>query len=334
MSAAAPNPSHSLLAVGPLRAFEAVARRLSFRGAAEDLHLTQPAVSRQIKGLEDELGAVLFVRGTRKVELTGAGAALLQVVAPFLAQLDSTVHQLRSRERRAPVAVTTFASFASLWLLPRLTGFQRTHPDIDIRISATDALAALDEPEVDLALRYCRPKDVPAGSQPLFSEVLTPVASPELLRRQRLETPADLARHTLLEEDDARQSAAYLSWRHWLRERAPAGLAPRGWIYLNFTYQQVQAALAGQGVALARLALVGDALVRGDLVEPFGPAGRVASPFGYWLVRWPARRERAPLAAFERWLLDEAQATGSLLAGAAFTPDEARPARPGELHAR
>jgi LysR family glycine cleavage system transcriptional activator len=297
------------LSMGSLRAFEAVARHLSFRAAAEQLHLTQPAISRQIKSLEDELGAPLFVRGTRKVELTGAGAALLRVVAPALEQLDATVRQLRSTQRRAPVAVTTFASFASLWLLPRLAGFQEQHPDIDIRISAADALADLDDPELDLALRYCQPRDAPPGSTQLFGEVMTPVASPALLARQRLRTVADLARHTLLEEDDQRPSAEYHSWHHWLAQKAPPRMEPRGWIYLNYTYQQIQAALAGQGVALARLALVGESLARGDLLEPFGRAGRIGSPFAYWLVRWPARRERAPLAAFERWLLQQAEAT-------------------------
>lgn len=303
--------------MGPLRAFEAVARLLSFRAAAEQLFLTQPAVSRQIRSLEDELGAALFVRGTRKVELTGAGASLLTVVGPFLEQLDTKVRQLRSQSRRAPVSVTTFASFASMWLLPRLAGFQRAHEDIDIRISATDTLADPDDPELDLALRYCHPKDAPPGSTLLFGEVLTPVASPGLLARQRLKTPADLARHTLLEEDDHRPSATYLSWRHWLTQKAPPRLEPRGWIYLNFTYQQVQAALAGQGVALARVSLVQEPLQRGDLVEPFGASGRLASPFAYWLVRWPARRERAPLAAFERWLLVEAEATRNALSTAA-----------------
>ncbi len=309
------------LGVGALRAFEAVARHLNFRAAAEQLHLTQPAVSRQIKSLEDELGAQLFVRGTRKVELTGAGTALLRVVAPFLEQLDGTVRQLRTRERRAPVTVTTFPSFASLWLLPRLATFQQEHPDIDIRISAADALVELDDPEIDVGLRYCHPDDAPAGSTLMFGEVMTPVASPTLLARQRLRTPSDLAHHTLLEEDDHRPSAGYLTWHHWLREKAPPRLAPSAWVYLNFTYQQIQAALAGQGVALARLALVGEALQRGDLVEPFGEAGRISSPFAYWLVRWPARRERAPLAAFERWLLQAAERTradlGALSAPAA-----------------
>jgi LysR family glycine cleavage system transcriptional activator len=313
-------PRHRPLAVGTLRAFEAVARLLSFRAAAEALHLTQPAISRQIRGLEDELGAALFLRGTRHVELTGAGALLLRTVEPLLAQLDGTVRHIRNAQRRQPVGVTTFASFASLWLLPRLAGFQAEHPESDIRIAATDTLADLDDPEIDLALRYCQPRDAPPGSTRLFDEWVTPVASPALLARLALDGAADLAQHTLFEEDDPGRSVEYLTWRHWLQDHAPAGLAPRGWIYLNFTHQQIQAALAGQGVALARLALVHDVIARGDLVEPFGPAGRVASPWAYWLVRWPARRERPALAAFENWLLAQATATREALAAPAAGP--------------
>ncbi len=302
-------PRQRLLSLAPLRAFDAVARHLNFRAAAEELHLTQPAVSRQIRGLEDELGTALFSRGTRHVALTGAGDALLHSVAPWLRQLDGTVSRLRLTMQRQPVGVTTFASFASLWLLPRLAGFQALHPEIDIRISASDTLIGLDDPELDLGLRYCFPDDAPAGSTRLFDEWLTPVASPDLLRRQALKRPADLARHTLLEEDDHRPSAQYLSWHHWLRQHAPSGIQPRGWVYLNFTYQQIQQALAGQGVALARLPLVWESLARGELVEPFGAAGRIASPLSYWLVRWPARRERAALAAFESWVLEQAKLT-------------------------
>ena len=306
-------PRQRPLAIGPLRAFEAVARRLSFRAAAEELHLTQPAISRQIAGLEEEVGTRLFVRGTRRVELSGTGATLVRTVEPLLAQLDLTVRQLRHAGHRQPVGVTTFASFASLWLLPRLQAFQAEHADIDIRISASDAMADTDDPELDIALRYCLPERAPPGSTPLFGEVVTPVASPALLARQRLKAPADLARHTLLEEDDQRPSADYLSWHRWLRDKAPPKTQPRGWIYMNFTYQQIQAALAGQGVALARMALVRESLDRGELVEPFGPAGRVGSPYSYWLIRWPARRERPALVAFENWLIEQAAATRAVL---------------------
>ena len=310
-----PEARHRPLPVGPLRAFEAVARLLSFRGAADELHLTQPAITRQISSLEEQVGAMLFSRGTRHVELTGAGTTLLRSVEPLLAQLDNTVRYIRSAQRRQPVAVTTFASFASLWLLPRLQGFQSLHPESDIRISAHDRLSDFDELEIDLALRYSLNKDVPSGSTELFGEVLTPVASPALLERLRLETPRDLARHTLLEEDDpSRASAEFLSWRHWLELKAPPRQEPRGWVYLNFTYQQIQAALAGQGVALARVALVHEPLQRGELVEPFGAAGRIESPFSYWLVRWPARRERPVVAAFETWVMQQAAVTRKALA--------------------
>jgi len=119
----------------------------------------------------------------------------------------------------------------------------------------------------------------------------------------------DLANHTLLEEDSQSPSAEYLGWRYWLKLHAHGALEPRRWLFLNFTHQHIQAALAGQGVALARLALIGDSLARGDLVEPFGTSGRIASPFAYWLVRWPSRRDRPELRAFESWLLAQAATT-------------------------
>ncbi len=309
-------PRHRPLSVGPLRAFEAVARRLNFRAAAEELHLTQPAVSRQIRSLEDEVGAPLFSRGTRHVEMTGAGVSLLRSVEPLLAQLDGTVRHIRNGQRRQPVSVTTFASFASLWLLPRLQAFQAAQPESDIRITASDHFVASDEPEIDLALRFCTEADAPAGAVRLFDELLAPVASPALLARLPLRTPADLAQHTLLEEDDHKPSAEYVSWQRWLRDHAPAKLQPRSWISMNFTYQRVQAALAGQGVALARMNLTYPAIARGELVEPFGPAYRLHPPFAYWLVRWPGRQERPVLAMFEDWLLTEAAATRAALGAA------------------
>jgi LysR family transcriptional regulator, glycine cleavage system transcriptional activator len=313
-------PRQRPLAVGPLRAFEAVARRASFRAAAEELHLTQPAVSRQIRALEEELGVTLFSRGTRHVALTPAGATLLRTAAPWLARLDDTVRQLRGSAGRRHVAVSTFASFASLWLLPRLHGFQARHPDIDLRISASDAMVDPDDPDIDAVLRYVHPDQAPPGGEVMFGEVLTPVigaAAAEAIAAGRLpplRTPADLAAHTLLEEDDHRASAEYLSWRHWLRTQGQPGLEPRRWIYLNFTYQQIQAAIGAQGIALARIPLVHDLLARGELIEPFGPAGRVASPFAYWVAAWPGARLTPPLRAFMAWVTDEAALTRQALA--------------------
>jgi LysR family glycine cleavage system transcriptional activator len=291
-----------------LRAFEAVARRLNFSEAADELHVTQSAVSRQIKGLEDELGAPLFARGTRHVELTGNGSALLRVVAPWLDRLDASVRQIRQAHGRRAVHLTTFPSFASLWLLPQMEAFQRNHPDLDIRVAASDRIVELDEPELDVALRYCSPEAVPAGAQRMFGEVLAPVISARLAQQIRdgqappLSTAAHLAEYTLAEEDDQRPSAEFLSWRYWLALQGLPKLQPRRWLYLNFTYQQVQAALAGQGVALARVALVAEQLERGDLIEPFGPGGRVHSPYAYWLVTSETSRGREEVKQFCEWI--------------------------------
>lgn len=303
------------LSLTNLRAFEAVARRLSFSEAAEELFVTQSAISRQIKSLEDELGTPLFVRGTRHVEITQDAQILLRTVEPWLARLDAGVRQIREKHSRQRVSVTTFASFASLWLLPRIEAFQRAHPDIDIRVSAHDSLADLDDPELDLALRYCSPAQAPAGAVRLFGETLTPAVSRQLMEQIRdgkappLARPADLAQHTLAEEDDNKASTEYLSWRHWLAQQGEPALQPRRWLYLNFTYQQVQAALAGQGVALARVALVYEALARGELVEPFGMAGRTTSPYAYWLVAPPASRSRPEVRQFCEWVQAQAELT-------------------------
>ena len=299
---------HRALSLGNLRAFEAVARRLSFSEAADELHVTQSAVSRQIKGLEDELGAPLFARGTRHVDLTADGHLLLRTVEPWLAKLDAGVRQIRDKRSRRRVSVSTFASFASMWLLPQLEAFQHQHPDIDIRVSTTDTLTELDDPEIDLLLRYTSAEKAPHGALRLFGETLTPVVSRRFAEQMQqgavppIAEPADLKQHTLAEEDDNRPSTEFLSWRHWLAQQGVPTLQPRRWLYLNFTYQQAQAALAGQCVALARIALVYEALQRGELVEPFGAAGRIASPFAYWLYVLPGNGARPEVRALCEWI--------------------------------
>lgn len=309
------SPRQRPLSIGPLRAFEAVARRLSFRAAAEELFLTQSAISRQIQALEDEVGAVLFLRGTRHVELTAEGSLLLRAVAPALNQLDAGVRQVRQARGRRTIAVTTFASFSSLWLIPKLEAFQRLNPDLDIRVSATDSLVDLDDSDIDIALRYCGAERVGPDAERLFGELLTPAVSPWVAEQAAsgtgppLARVADLAHHALAEEDDHRPSGEYLSWRNWLALHGEPSLQPRRWMYLNFTYQQVQAALAGQAVTLARVPLVAESLARGELVEPFGTAGRMAVPTSYWLVMSPLGRQRPEVLQFASWVREQAQDT-------------------------
>lgn len=303
------------VSAGHLRAFEAVARQLNFRAAAEELALTQSAVSRQIQSLEDEVGVPLFLRHTRAVELTGAGAQLLQAVVPALERLDGTVRQIRQTAGRKSVAITTWASFASMWLIPRLEAFQREHPDIDIRIDATDTPVDLETADVDLALRYAVPATVPAGAVRLFGEQLTPVASPWLLKGgPRLERPQDLAQFTLIEAGDAHrtQFLEWLSWARWFAERSLPPVEPKRWLYFNYAHQIAQAALTGQGVALARRPLVADSLASGELVEVL-PQQRMDSPLAYWLLVGPRSAARPEIRAFCDWLQTQARATREAL---------------------
>jgi LysR family glycine cleavage system transcriptional activator len=303
------------LPVGPIRAFEAVARLLSFRGAADELHLTQSAVSRQIAALEDDVGSQLFQRGTRHVELTADGATLLRAVAPALDRLDAAVRQIRVTRGRNVVSVTTFSSFATLWLIPRLEAFQRLHEDLDIRVSAADRMISLEDADLDLALRYCPPEQAPPRALRLFDEVVTPIVGRWMWSRIRsgeappLEKITDLAQHVLADEEDSTRPSTFLTWRHWLEGQGEARLQPRRWVVFNYTHQQVQAALTGHAVALGRLPLVSAALAQGDLIEPFGATGRMSSSYAYWLVPTSSGQARPEVAEFARWLLAQAEET-------------------------
>ena len=323
MSLPVSHPRSRPISAGHLRAFDAVARHLNFRAAAEEMSLTQSAVSRQIQALEDEVGAALFLRHTRAVELTSAGTHLLRASGVALERIDAAVRQIRQSAGRKSVAITTWASFASMWLIPRMEAFQREHPDIDIRIDASDAVQDLSTSDVDLALRYAVPAAVPANAIRLFGEQLTPVISPWLLREKPLGEVADLAQHTLIEAGDAHRTRhlEWLTWQRWLNNFAPepkvgakvrsadqAKFSPKRWLYFNYAHQIVQAALTGQGVALARLPLVAQSLANGDLVEPLAQT-RVDSPLAYWLMKAPRGAERPQVTAFCDWLLKEAQRT-------------------------
>jgi LysR family transcriptional regulator, glycine cleavage system transcriptional activator len=306
------------IAVGNLRALEAVARHLNFRAAAEEMSLTQSAVSRQVQALEDEVGVPLFLRHTRAVELTGAGNQLLRAAVPALERLDSTVRQIRQSAGRKSVAIATWASFASMWLIPRLEVFQAEYPEIDIRIDATDGLVDLDTSDVDLAIRYTRPANVPQGAVRLFGEQLTPVISPWLLKSGgALRKPEDLARYALIEASDSHrhQNLEWLTWRRWLEVHKLSKVEPKRWMYFNYAHQIAQAALAGQGVALARMPLVADSLANGSLVEAL-PDMRLDTPMVYWLLVGPRSSPRPEIQAFCDWLLAQAaitrKATGEL----------------------
>ena len=298
---------------GHMRAFEAVARHLNFRAASEELSVTQSAVSRQIQALEDDVGASLFLRHTRAVELTSAGALLLVAVSRALPQIDGAVRQIRQSAGRKSVSITTFASFASMWLIPRMEVFQRDNPDIDIRIDASDVAVDLDVADIDLAIRYGPANSMPKHAIRMFGEQLAPVISPWLLKSNpRIKKPEDLAQFSLIEAGDAhRTHLEWLTWRRWFDEQHLTQLQPKRWLYFNYAYQMTQAALAGQGVVLARMPLIAENLARGDLIEVL-PETRMDSPMAYWLLVGPRSASRKEIRAFCDWLQTQAQATRTI----------------------
>ncbi|MEJ8846690.1 LysR substrate-binding domain-containing protein [Variovorax rhizosphaerae] len=298
------------ISAGHLRAFEAVARHLNFRAAAEEMALTQSAVSRQIQSLEEEVGVGLFLRHTRAVELTSAGAQLLLAVQQSLPRIDGAVRQIRQSAGRKSVSLTTFASFASMWLIPRLEAFQRDNPDIDIRIDASDVAMDLDMADVDIALRYGPASSMPPGALRLFGETLTPVASPWLIKSSPpIRKPADMVNFTLIEAGDAhRTHLEWLTWRRWFETAGLTREQPPRWLYFNYAYQMVQAALTGQGLVLARSSLIAESLANGDLVEVL-PQHRMDSPMAYWLLLGPRGAQRAEIKAFCDWLQAQAAIT-------------------------
>ncbi len=306
--AAAPWRSRPI-GVGHLRAFEAVAKHLNFRLAAADLAITQSAISRQIQALEEIIGVPLFLRHTRAVELTQAGVQLLNAVTPSLERIDQAVNQVRLRSGRRSITLTTFASLASMWLIPRLGRFQAEYPDIDLRIDASDHFIDLETSDLDLAIRYGSLAQMPASAKRLFGEQLTPVASPNMAQRTSLEKTADLKRHTLI-EDAGRVNAhhEWLTWRRWLQAFNQAKLEPKRWMYFSYAHQMVEAAVAGQGVALARTPLVARQLQDGTLIEPIKNS-RVNSPMIYWYELSPHAEQRPELQAFMNWLEGEAVLT-------------------------
>src|SRR4051812_3866210 len=171
-----------------LKGFEAAARNLSFTKAGRELFLTQSAISRQIKTLEDQLGVQLFRRRHRELLLTEAGQTLYKAVAEALRTLRDAATKLSGRAG-GMLTVTTTISFASLWLVPRLAEFRRLHPEIDVRIAATNEMTDLERDGIDLAIRYCAPESAGAGSIALFGEKAFPVCAPGLVAHGKLASP-------------------------------------------------------------------------------------------------------------------------------------------------
>jgi LysR family glycine cleavage system transcriptional activator len=297
-----------------LRGFEAAARHLSFTKAAEELFLTQSAISRQVQGLEEALGVALFQRRHRALLLTDAGQQLQQAVARQLRELRDVVARI-SEEPVRMLTVTTLVTFASLWLIPRLAHFRRLNPGIDVRIAAANEILDLERDRVDIAIRYVAPERAPPGSVKLFGEEVVPMCAPALLKDKArpLREPTDLVHHVLLHDDpeNSRYQAQYLQWDIWLQAMGLPDLQPAGSVRFSHYDQMIQAAVNGEGVALGRLPLMSQQIREGRLVAPFEKArgrGRgTVSTRAYFLLTAPGAAGRPEVQHFMDWLVEEAK---------------------------
>ena len=282
-----------------LKAFEAAARYESFTRAAEELCVTQGAVSHQVKALEVELGLKLFNRERQRLVITEAGRAYLEVVRDALDRIAAGTDRLLQRQSAGALTVSTSPNFAAKWLVHRLGRFAEAHPGIDLRVSASMHHVDFAREDVDLAIRHGNGRASGLHVTRLCAEVLAPVCSPKLLRgRSGLRTPADLARHTLLHVDDRND------WVKWLDAAGVNNVDLSRGPVLNQASMTLDAAVDGQGVALARSALAAWDLINGRLVRPFELSLPV--PYAYWIVCSKATAKLPKIVTFRDWLLAEA----------------------------
>ncbi|HET8727749.1 MAG TPA: transcriptional regulator GcvA [Alphaproteobacteria bacterium] len=286
-----------------LRTFEAAGRHLSFTRAAAELHVTQAAVSHQIKALEEELGLQLFRRGHRGLLLTDVGQTYLPEVRAAFEKLAQATDRLRTHDATGALTVSVLPSFAARWLVPRLRRFRRRHPDIDVRLSANDHVVDFERDDVEVAIRYGTGKYQGLAADRFLTEEFFPVCSPALLEETPdgpppLRRPEDLRWHTLL-HDDMRTD-----WAMWLLAAGVEGIDPRRGPAFTDSAMLLQAAVDGQGVALGRSALAADDLIAGRLVRPFEIS--LPAEYAYHIVYPERSAQRPKIVAFRDWLLDEA----------------------------
>jgi LysR family glycine cleavage system transcriptional activator len=316
--------TYRLPPLSAMRAFEAASRHLSFKKAAEELHVTPAAISQQIKAFEDYLGIRLFRRLTRALEITPQGSAMLPKVREGFECLAAAIDSTR-QPCEGVLTVTAPPSFASRWLVPRLPRFAALHPDVKLRLSSSgDAVDRrgetrfmADEPAdlraagSTLVIRYGMGNYPGFSVEQILAPDCVPVCSPHLARLDRpLDTPADLCRHVLIHDETIDDQEPQPNWREWLHHAGVSGVdAERGPRFSNAVLA-VEAALDGQGVALALRPLVEADIAAGRLRVPFEIS--MPSPYAYYLVMRKVEADRDSAAAFRNWLLLEAQSPGGI----------------------
>lgn len=294
-----------------LRTFVAAGRHLNFTRAANELGLTPAAVSYQIKEIEDQLGVVLFVRSSRTIRLTEAGAILHDAAVEAIDLMGRAIARTRRMTRGArELKVTADAQFAAKWLMRRVERFRKAHPDVELRFDISYQLRDFGQDDIDVAIRFGTGKYPGLVADRLFDNVIVPVCSPHLLASGRpLDEPRDLLHHTLVHIEWSQQGIVWPNWRMWMAAAGVKDFDDSKTVVFGTSSDAIQAAIDGDAVALADFAMVANDLSEGRLVQPFEVGIRIPPEFAYFLV-YPEETASDPrIVAFREWLLDEAAAT-------------------------
>jgi LysR family transcriptional regulator, glycine cleavage system transcriptional activator len=288
----------SLPSLNGLRAFEAAARHLSFTRAADELSVTQTAISHQIRRLEEQLGLKLFVRRNRALALTREAESYLPAVRAAFEDLRRATQRLKRPQRDGLLTLSTLASLAAKWLLPRVVAFQEAHPGLEVRVSASTHLVDFQREEIDMAVRYGRGDWPGLRAHWLMAEDIFPVCSPALLKGPNpLKRPEDLAHHTLLHATLSRED-----WQLWLTAAGlPTELAQRRGLTFDQSFMCIEAAIEGLGVALGRSAFVEADIAQGRLVVPFDVV--LPAEAGFYIVAPEETADDPKIALFRDWLI-------------------------------
>ncbi len=288
----------SLPNLNSIRAFEAVARHLSITRASKELNVTQAAVSHQIKGLEKQMGVMLFRRHNKGLLLTKEGQAMVQPMTNAFDMIADATNLIFNSEVQI-LKLSMLSSFATGWLMPRLAGFYGEYPNIDIRILVTSRdTDFLKTGDVDLDLRYGDGKWPHVDSQKFMNEEIFPVCSPALLEGDiPLKSLDDLSHHMLLHDHKD------IGWKEWLDDAGVKGIDhSRGPGFFQ-SHLTLQAAALGHGIALGRMPLVSESLKTGDLVRPFDIS--LPTGMGYYMVNTNTATDKSKIRAFTNWLMEE-----------------------------
>lgn len=299
-----------------VRAFEAAARHISFTKAAGELSVTHGAVSKQVAILEAWLNTPLFNRSPSQLSLTDAGRTLLAASTPALDRIAAAATQLLEQASPSALCINAPPTFTMRWLIPRISSYQRKRSDVEIKFTTSIAPVNFQERSYDIAIRASDQPLAGLRSIPFMTETIVPICHPDLLERGRLQSPADLAKHTLINYD-----TEPLTWPDWLAAAAVPGLHSDNQLRFEQMYFALQAAAEGLGVVLVPLFLVADDIISGKLCAPFG---MLAARQRRYYANSPLSLPNSPVIdSFNEWLITAGQETeksiGDLASSMAWT---------------